>query len=98
MSILKIKNNIVAYYAKISAQYSAKYVKEATIGIALLASLLLGYFLNSWYVRNREEQAFTAFSEIVYSMQQNEQIIQSLNPEKDKEKIHQAYNDILILL
>lgn len=94
----KFKNNITSYYTRLSEQYSAKYVKEATIGIGLLAALVGGYFLNSWYVKNREEQAFNAFSEIVFSLQQNEQIIQSLDPEKDKEKINQAYADILILI
>ena len=63
-----------------------------------MAVLVSGYFLNSWYIKNREEKAFNAFSEIVYSMQQNEQLIQSLDPEKDKEKISQAYNDTLVLI
>lgn len=94
----KIKNNVASYYSKIAQQYSAKYVKEATVGITLLAVLVSGYFLNSWYIKNREEKAFNAFSEIVYSMQQNEQLIQSLDPEKDKEKISQAYNDTLVLI
>jgi hypothetical protein len=95
---MSIKNNIAAYYTKMSQQYSAKYVKEATIGIGLLAALIGGYFLNSWYVKNREEQAFKDFSSIVSSMQQNEQIIQALDPQKDKEKIDQAYNDVLLLI
>ncbi len=94
----KFKNNVVSYYTKISQQYSAKYVKEATIGIVLLVALVGGYFLNNWYVKNREEQAYNAFAEIVVSLQQNEQTIQALDPEKDKEKIHQMYTDILVLI
>jgi hypothetical protein len=94
----KFKNNAASYYTRMSQQYSAKYVKEATIGIGLLVALGAGYFLNNWYVKNREEQAYNAFAEIVFSMQQNEQIIQSLDPQKDKEKINQEYSDILILI
>ncbi len=94
----KTKKNIFSYYNNLSKQYSAKYVKEFTIGITLLVVLGGGYFLNSWYTKRREEKAFDAFSQIIASMQQAEQSVYSLNPVKDKEKIHQAYNDVIILL
>ena len=94
----KMKKNVWSYYKIISEKYSAKYVKEFTIGLTLLLVLGGGYFLNSWYTKVREEKAFDAFSELVISMQQAEQTVQSLNPVKDKEKIDQAYNDVIILL
>lgn len=94
----KVKKNIFSYYKNLSEQYSARYVREFTIGVALLVILGGGYFLNSWYTKRREEKAFDAFSELIVSIEQAEQSVQSLNPTKDKEKIHQAYNDALILL
>ncbi|MBI2344876.1 hypothetical protein HYV10_02265 [Candidatus Dependentiae bacterium] len=94
----KAKKNIVSYYQNLSEQYSAKYVKEFTIGMTLLFILVGGYFLNSWYTKRREEKAFDAFSELIISIEQDEQTVQSLNPIKDKEKIYQVYNDTLNLL
>lgn len=94
----KMKKNVFSYYNNLSEQYSAKYVKEFTIGVTLLVVLAGGYFLNSWYTKRREEKAFDAFSELIVSMQQAEQSVYSLNPVKDKEKIYQAYNDVIILL
>lgn len=94
----KMKKNIFSYYKNLSEQYSAKYVKEFTIGTTLLVVLVGGYFLNSWYIKRREEKAFDAFSELIVSMQQAEQSVYSLNPAKDQEKIYQAYNDVIILL
>lgn len=94
----KMKKNIVSYYQNLSEQYSAKYVKEFTIGTTLLVVLVGGYFLNSWYTKRREEKAFDAFSELMVAMQQAEQSVYSLNPAKDQEKIYQAYNDVIILL
>jgi hypothetical protein len=94
----KMKKNIFSYYNNLSEQYSAKYVKEFTIGTTLLVVLVGGYFLNSWYTKRREEKAFDAFSELIVSMQQAEQSVYSLNPAKDQEKIYQAYNDVIILL
>lgn len=94
----KVKKNISSYYQNLSEQYSAKYVKEFTIGTTLLVILVGGYFLNSWYTKRREEKAFDAFSELIISLEQAEQTAQSLNSAKDKEKIYQVYNDVLILL
>lgn len=94
----KVKKNIFLYYKNLSKQYSAQYVKEFTIGMTLLISLAGGYFLNTWYTKRREEKAFDAFSELVVSLAQAEQTVQSLNSVKDKEKIYQQYHDVLILL
>lgn len=94
----KVKKNILSYYQSLSEQYSAQYAKEFTIGTILLVVLVGGYFLNSWYTKRREEKAFDAFSELVVSLDQAEQTVQSLNSVKDKEKIYQVYNDVLILL
>ena len=94
----KVRKNILSYYKNLSEQYSAKYVKEFTIGMTLLISLVGGYFLNTWYTKRREEKAFDAFSELIISLGQAEQTVQSLNSVKDKAKIYQQYNDVLILL
>jgi len=64
----------------------------------LLLILGLGYFLNSWYTKRREEKAFEAFSELIVSINQADQSAQSLSAIKDKEKLYHVYNDVLILL
>lgn len=94
----KIQKSITSYYASLQSQYSAKYVKEAMIGLALLVALGGGYVLNRWYVQHREQKAFEALSEVVVSFNQTQRLVQSLDPIKEHEKIEQAWNDTLLLL
>ena len=89
---------MTAYYASIQEQYSIKYLKEALIATLLIACLGGGYFLNKFYVQYREQQAFVALSEVVESFLQSQRVAQSLDAQKDKEKIVQAWSDTEILL
>lgn len=99
MSMYKnIQRSVTSYYASLQQQYSAKYVKEFTIGLALLVALGGGYVLNRWYTQHREQKAFEALSEVVASFSQTQRLTQSLDPVKDKEKIEQSWNDTLLLL
>lgn len=94
----KLHHSIASYYATLKAQYSAKYMREAFIGMLLLVCLGGGYFLNKFYVQYREQQAFVALSEVVDSFMLSQQHAQSLDQQKDKEKIEQAWSDTQILV
>jgi len=94
----KMQKNVTAYYKSVQAQYSAKYVKEVIIGLGLLVALGGGYVLNSWYVQHREEKAFEALSEVVNSFSQTQQVVQSLDSDKDHEKIMQSWQDVSLLV
>lgn len=94
----KVQKNIAAYYQSLQQQYSAKYVKEFMIGSALLVVVGGGYFLNSWYVQNREQKAFQALSEVVVAFKQAEQSVMGLNPTTDAEKINQVWNEAIVLI
>ena len=94
----KLHHSITSYYATIKAQYSAKYVREAFIGMLLLVCMVGGYFLNKFYVQYREQQAFVALSEVIDSFMQSQQQVQALDQQKDKEKIDQAWSDTQILV
>lgn len=96
--ISRFQKNISSYYSLLQEQYSAKYLKEVAIGLALLVVLGGGYFLNRLYVNNREEKAFVALSEVIESFAHSQQITQGMNPELDKEKIEQAWQDTQLLL
>lgn len=91
-------NSVKAYYESIQEQYSIKYLKEALIATLLIVSIGGGYFLNKFYVTYREEQAFVALSEVVESFIQSQRVAQSLDSQKDKEKITQAWSDTEILI
>lgn len=94
----KIHKNVTSYYASLQAQYSAKYVKEVMIGLALLVALGGGFVLNRWYTQHREQKAFEALSEVVASISQTQRLVQSLDLVKDQAKIEQSWNDTLLLL
>lgn len=94
----KIQKNIASYYGSLQQQYSAKYLKEAMIGLGLLVALGGGYVLNRWYTQHREQKAFEALSEVVHSFSQTQRLTQSLDPVKDKDKIDQSWSDTLLLL
>lgn len=91
-------NSMISYYASIQEQYSIKYLKESLISILLILCLGGGYFLNKFYVQNREQQAFVALSEVVDSFMQSQRNAQSMDAIKDKEKIDQAWSDTQLLL
>lgn len=94
----KMKKNIAYYYNNLTDQYSDKYVKQATIGFFLLAAFFGVYFLNNWYKTNREQKAFEAITEVIHSYNQAHQTVMGLDSVKDKEKIEQAWVDVVILL
>ena len=94
----KFHKSIASYYTSLQEQYSAKYLREAFIAVLLLACFGGGYFLNKFYVQYREQQAFVALSEVVDSFMQSQRQAQSLEPQKDKEKIIQAWQDTQMLL
>ncbi len=94
----KLYKSMAAYYLAIQEQYSIKYLREALIATLLIVCLGGGYFLNKFYVQNREEQAFVALSEVIESFMQSQRVAQSLDIDKDKEKINQAWSDTQILL
>lgn len=94
----KLYNSMTSYYASIQEQYSIKYLKEALIATLLIVCLGGGYFLNKFYTQYREQQAFVALSEVVESFMQSQRVSQSLDSEKDKEKINHAWSDTQILL
>ena len=93
-----INKSISSYYASLKEQYSARYLREVMIGVVVLVALGGGYFLNKFYVQYREEQAFLALSEAVDSFTQSQRIAQSLDPQKDKEKTIQAWQNTEMLL
>ena len=94
----KFHNSISSYYAIIKQQYSAKYIRTTAVGLVILVALVGGYFLNKFYVQYREQKAFVALSEVVDAFTQAQRVTQSLDPQKDQEKIVQAWQDPEILL
>lgn len=94
----KFSRSISVYYNSLQDQYSAKYVREAMIGMVILVCLGGGFFLNKFYVQYREEKAFVALSEVVDSFSYAQRISQTLDHEKDKDKINQAWHDSEILI
>ncbi|MCX5923909.1 MAG: hypothetical protein NTZ68_00585 [Candidatus Dependentiae bacterium] len=95
---VKFQKNVSSFYASLQGQYSAKYVKEVLIGTAIVTILAGGYFLNTLYLKNREERAFVALSEVIESFTHSQQITQGLDSAKDQEKIEQAWQDTETLL
>lgn len=94
----KVQKNITSYYHQIQEQYSIKYMREATMGVGLLVVLCAGYFGNNWYVKNREEKAFEALSEVIHLYSQTQQTVFGLESSKDQEKIQQAWQDSGLLI
>lgn len=94
----KFHNSITTYYASLKEQYSARYLREAIIGVVLLTCLGGGYFLNKFYVEYREQKAFVALTEVINSFMQTQRLVQSLDEREDKEKIAQAWQDTQVLL
>ena len=94
----KFHNSIASYYASLTEQYSAKYLRATIIGVVVVTCLVAGYFLNKFYVQYREQKAFVALSEVVDAFAQSKYVTQSLDPQKDKEKIALAWQDTEILL
>jgi len=94
----KVHRNISSHYVSFQNHFSAKYAKEVLIGVAVLAILAGGYFLNVKYVQSREERAFVALSEVIESFTQSQQATQDLDSQKDQEKIQQAWADTEMLL
>lgn len=93
-----INKSISSYYASLKEQYSARYLREVMIGVVVLTALAGGYFLNKFYVQYREEKAFVALSEVVDSFSQSQRIAQSLDLQKDKEKLTQAWQNTEMLI
>lgn len=94
----KLHTSIAQYYANLQAQYSIKYLRELLIALFMVITIGSGYFLYRFYAQHREQQAFVALSEVIDSYMQSQYFAQSLNPEKDREKIVQAWSDTEILL
>lgn len=94
----KFQDNVSSSYASLQKQYSAKYVKGFLIGLVIMTALGGGYFFNKIYTQNREERAFVALSEVIESFTHSQRITQGLDPQKDQEKIEQAWQDTEALL
>lgn len=94
----KFSRSISMYYNSLQDQYSAKYVREAMIGMVILVCLGGGFFLNKFYIQYREEKAFVALSEVVDSFTHAQRVSQTLDHEKDKDKINQAWHNTEVLI
>lgn len=94
----RIQKHVMSYYGTLIEQYSAKYVKEALLGVSLLLILGGGYLLNSWYVERREHRAFEALSEVLTSYTRALRATQGMNRVQDADKIKHAWDEALMLL
>lgn len=93
----QIQKNIVSYYTMLKEQSSTKYVKETLLGVAILSSLFLGYFLHSYYVKQREQKAFGALVEVVESFEKSQYEMFSSDKNKGPEKVDEIWSDTQVL-
>lgn len=92
----QVQKNMNHYYELLKKQYSAKYVKEALLGIGIILSLFGGYFLHDYYVKHREEKAFGALIEVVESFEKAQYA--AMGAGVDKKKIEEEWSDVETLL
>lgn len=94
----QVQKNISGYYKMLMKQSSAKYVKETLLGLGILASLFLGYFLHSYYVQKREQKAFGALVEVIDSFEKSQYEMLSHDKNQDQEKVVSAWQDTEVLV
>lgn len=92
----QVQKNMNRSYEILKKQYSAKYVKEAVLGIGILLALFGGYFLHDFYVNHREQKAFGALIEVVDSFEKAQYA--SMGAGVDKNKIEEEWSDTEKLL
>ncbi|MBM18359.1 MAG: hypothetical protein CL947_04810 [Epsilonproteobacteria bacterium] len=94
----QIQKNIADYIKVLKEQASAKYVRETLLGLGILASLFVGYFLYGYYVKHREEKAFGALIEVIEKFEQTQYEMIASAKNKDAEKIAEAWQDTEFLI
>lgn len=94
----QMQKNISSYYKMLTEQSSAKGAKETIFGLVIAIALVAGYFLHSFYVKKREEQAFGALAEVIESFEKTQYETVHSEKKADTEKDANAWQDTEVLI
>ena len=95
--VTRIQRSLAEYariYQRMTAQKGAR---ETLFGVVITVTLLSGYFLHQYWVRQREESAFVALQDVMHAYTKAQQAVMSIAHD-DMEKIAQEWESVEVLL